>query len=414
MQKNKHKKIFHIVVGLLLIVFLNLIQVGPVRAADTTGRITGQLQDGSNGNAPLAGQEVILQKAQGESAQNLATAVTDAQGKFRFDDLATDQTISYAVYMRYQGAHYVSDLVNLASDPTPEVNLVVYQASSNSDKMLVGRLTVLVNEPDVHTKTVTISEIFSFTNLDTHAYVGSLDASQGKPNALRFSLPDGAHEIVLGKGFSGYEVIQVDRGFASDVAVLPGDNEFSFTYKVPYTERTLDLNYTLVYPTLSISFMVPPDIHFSSELFQPADVVNSGDDQRPYNLFTAERLTEGTEIQYRLEGLYLFEDNTSWSLSPAVIWLLVMIGLMLAILASTWLFLRSARKAQTARVQRKKKGRPTRQDVEDEEQELLQQLLQLDKAHEAGTLEEPAYQERRKKARARLRTLMREQEALRG
>src|SRR5437899_5960336 len=75
----------------------------PVHAA-STGRIFGQLLDGTNKNAPLAGQTVTLQMAQGNNAKDLASVTTDARGSYSFDNLATDSTISYALYLRYLGA----------------------------------------------------------------------------------------------------------------------------------------------------------------------------------------------------------------------------------------------------------------------------------------------------------------------
>src|ERR1051326_365855 len=121
-----------------LIFFLSILSsvsplgIAPAHAAGS-GHITGQLLDGSNHNAPLASQQVTLQMAQGNNTHDLATAMTDAQGTFSFDNLSTDKTINYAVYIRYQGAQYVSDLVTLDSNPSPQLNLTVYQATQRTE-----------------------------------------------------------------------------------------------------------------------------------------------------------------------------------------------------------------------------------------------------------------------------------------
>ena len=103
----------------ILILFLSILSSIPAHAAGT-GHITGQLLDGSNHNALLASQQITLQMAEGNNTRDLATATTDAQGTFSFDNLSTDKTISYAVYIRYQGAQYVSDLVTLSRNPSPQ------------------------------------------------------------------------------------------------------------------------------------------------------------------------------------------------------------------------------------------------------------------------------------------------------
>src|SRR6266481_1262293 len=125
-----------------LILFLSILStvpplgVVPAHAAGA-GHITGQLLDGSNHNAPLASQQVTLQMAEGNNTSDLATATTDAQGNFSFDNLSTDKTISYAVYIRYQGAQYVSNLVTLDSNPAPHINLTVYQATQKTENIAV-------------------------------------------------------------------------------------------------------------------------------------------------------------------------------------------------------------------------------------------------------------------------------------
>src|SRR5215470_1659456 len=81
------------------------------------GQISGQLLDGTNANAPLPGQSVTLQMAQGNNSQDLMTVTTDAQGSFSFSSLSTDKTISYVIFALYQGAQYLSDVITLNNNP---------------------------------------------------------------------------------------------------------------------------------------------------------------------------------------------------------------------------------------------------------------------------------------------------------
>ena len=48
--------------------------------------------------------------------------------------------------------------------------------------------------------------------------------------------------------------------------------------------------------------------------------------------------------------------------------------------------------------------------VDEQQKKLLRELLELDKAHEAGKMSKAVYEERRAKAKARLRTLISESE----
>lgn len=400
----------------ILILFLSMLISIPAHAAGT-GHITGQLLDGSNSNAPLANQQVTLQVAEANSTRDLATATTDAQGNFSFDNLSTDKTTSYAVYIRYQGAQYVSNLVTLDSNPSPQLNLTVYQATQSTDNIAIVSATVLLHEPNLQKGTITISEVFNFMNLTNHTYVGSLDASKGRPNALSFSLPVNTSTITLGKGFPGYRVIQVDRGIASDAAILPGQNEFSFSFEVPYSSSTLDLNYTTMYPTVSLAFLIPPDIHASShELSSQGTVPGKGQDL--YNRFVANGLPANKNIQLHLEGLAV-----NAPLNMGVIWLVIAVLLMGLIVFVTWFLLRVKRRRSATQFQKEreqagqkntKKG--TNQEASqrkgktsgksDRKQELLEELLALDQAYEAGKLDKEIYQKQRDRTKASLRSLM--------
>lgn len=90
---------------------------------------------------------------------------------------------------------------------------------------------------------------------------------------------------------------------------------------------------------------------------------------------------------------------------------------MAAIILITMLFYRatsrstSTKKAPQRKPQQQRKNSAAKAKTaqpSDKEQALLQELLDLDKAFEAGKLTKKVYQERRAKTKARLRAIMRE------
>jgi len=417
----------------LLLTFCLLTVASPALAASLasgSGQISGQLLDGTNANAPLSGQSVTLQMAQGNNSEDLTTVTTDAQGSFVFSNLSTDKTISYALFTLYQGAQYLSDAIALNNTPTQQVNLTVYEATQSTSKLAILKATALFQEPDIPQKTVTVSEAFSFENLDTHTYVGTLDAAnKSKPNALLFSLPAGATNINLQKGFTGYHVIQVDRGFATDAALLPGgNNEFAFSFVMPYTSSTYDFSYETFLPTVSLSFFVPPDIHASSHILASQGIVNNaGDNGNPYNLLSASVLPSQQNVDLHLEGLLTqLPSDTPTSFNPLLIWLIVVGIIVLAALGIFWFVIRSRQpiKAKSARGKKSssanqshKKGVADRMrsssasTAKEREQALLEALLKLDQEYEEGKLSKEVYEERRKKTKARLRSILSEKES---
>jgi 5-hydroxyisourate hydrolase-like protein (transthyretin family) len=384
-------------------------------AAAGPGRISGQLLDGTKNNAPVAGQSVTLQMAQGDTASDLTTVKTDAQGRYIFSNLNADKTINYAVYTLYHGAQYVTDLIDLSTRPVQQVNLTVYDATTSTANIVIVQATILIHKPDAQKDVFTVSELFAFKNLGTTTYVGSLNASAGMPNALRFSLPRGARNVSLSKGFDGYRSIAVDQGFATEAAVPPGDSEFSFSFDVPYTTSSYDFSYTVVYPTVQLSLLVPPVLHANSAALASQGLTSSGQD--PYQLLQARELGAGVEVHAQLEGLPVTARATNTSaLSPAQLWLIAGVLAILALLCATWfVFLRnkgqkSGRIPGRDKVSAKGKipagGTFTEAQGKERQQELLQELLALDKAFEAGKLKQTEYEEQRARTKALLRTLM--------
>jgi 5-hydroxyisourate hydrolase-like protein (transthyretin family) len=393
------------------------------------GQISGQLLDGSNANAPLAGQSVTLQMAQGNNAQDLKTLTTDAQGTFSFPNLSTDKTINYAVFAHYQGAQYLSNVIALNYTPMQQLNLTVYAATQSTSKIAIVNATALLKEPNILTKTITVSEAFSFKNLDIHTYVGVLNAAnKSKPNALLFSLPAGAKNINLQKGFTGYNVIQVDHGFATDAALLPGSNDFAFSFDMPYTSSSYDFSYKTFLPTVSLSFFVPPDIHASSHTLTSQGIVNTKDYTRPYNLLNASSLPAQKNVDLHLEGLLTqLPANTATSFDPWLIWLIVGGIVILATLGIAW-FVTSLQRSPNAKkasgktsstnqsrendvttTNKTRKSKPA--TAKEREQALLDALLKLDQDYEAGKLSKEVYEARRGKTKARLRSMLSEKES---
>ncbi len=407
-------------VAIACITFMSFLS--PFAHAAGPGRIFGQLLDGTHKNAPVARQSVTLQMAQGNTATDLASVTTDARGSYGFANLSIDKTISYALYIRYQGAQYNSALITLNTKPVQQVNLTVYQATTSTANMAIVRATVLLHKPDAKKGIIPVSELVIFRNLDLRTYVGSLDASHGKPNALRFSLPHTARNASLGKGFDGYKAIQVDRGFATDAAVPPGDSQFAFTFDMPYTTSSYDFDYTVVYPTVQLALLIPPEIHATSDTLKGQGPV--GTNQDTYNLLQANALLANKQVHIQLDGLPAITRATNpTTLNPTASWLIVVLLIMAAILFGTWFLYRSAHRPaarkkgaqqKQQRQHRQQQGKnvnvPAKTDkTADNEQVLLQELLDLDKALEAGKITKAVYQERRAKTKARLRDLMSEE-----
>jgi hypothetical protein len=227
------------------------------------------------------------------------------------------------------------------------------------------------------------------------------------PNALRFSLPKNARNVSLKSGFDGYQVIQVDSGFATDAAIPPGMSQFAFSFQAPYTTSSYDFSYMVMYPTVNLSLLVPLNMHASSAGMDSQGPVNAN--QTTFQQFNAKKLLANAQIHVQLDGLPVSQQTViPQPLNRNSLWLILAVMLMLAIVSVTWLLYRlSRRRAPTRRKQTLHISSNKALPSQNEQQEaLLQELLHLDKAYEAGTIKKSVYEQRRTKTKTELRNLM--------
>ncbi len=324
--------------ALILSLFSSLASAHAITNTDT-GHIYGQLLDGTKRNTPVAGQSVTLQMAQGDNARDLTNAITNDHGMFTFSGLNTDKTINYALYTLYHGAQYYTDLIDLSTKPVQQINLTIYDATTSVANIAIVQANVLIDTIDAQHNLMTISENFFFENLGTTTYVGSLQANGSKPNALRFSLPNNARNLSLRSGFDGYQSIQVEPGFATDAALPPGTSQFAFSFQVPYTTSSYDFGYTIVYPTVNLSVLIPLNIHASSAAMDSQGPVTVN--QHTLQQFNAKKLLANSQVHVQLDGLPVSQPAANpQPLNQNTLWIILALILMLAIVSVTWFIFR--------------------------------------------------------------------------
>ena len=423
---KRHHCYYVFALPILLAFVLFLLPLSASAHANTaTGHIYGQLLDGTKRNAPVAGQSVTLQMAQGENARDLTNITTDAHGMFSFSGLNTDKTINYALYTLYQGAQYYTDLIDLSTRPAQQINLTVYDVTTSIANIAIVQANVLIDKADAQSSLITISENYIFENLGPTTYVGSLQANGRMPNALRFSLPKNARNLSLKAGFDGYQIIQVDSGFATDAALPPGMSQFSFSFQAPYTTSSYDFSYSVVYPTVDLSLLVPLNMHAISAGMDSQGLVNAN--QSTFQQFNAKKLLAEAQIHVQLDGLPVSQHAANpQPLNQNTLWIILAILLMLAIVSVIWFTYRLSHRQVVSRQQRTQQtsrrggsdvlegrgplGHPSSSGAlpsqKDQQEALLQELLDLDKAYESGTIKKSEYEQRRTKTKSEFRNLM--------
>jgi hypothetical protein len=369
----------------------------PGARAAGTGRIDGNLVDGTTGGTPLAGQTVTLMHQAGSTISQAGATVTDAHGLFHFSGLATDPTDLYAATVTYQGAAYSTDVLVLAENSSARVTLLAYESTSSDALIGIGPIAVQIQSPNVANGLISVAELVTVVNGGQRTFVGSATPVDGKPmNLLRFALPAGAANIVTRSGFDNAQTIQVDRGFATTASVPPGQTQFSFTFTFPYDGTRAAFTYKAIYPTARVLVVAPRSVRIVAPELAPASApAGSGNIQ----VWQSQAVPAGASVSLGLTGLPLPGEKSN--LNPLALDLLGALLALLALGALAYVLRRGVRATAATDA-----GAPAaRLDAALDAAApaaLLRALVRLDEDHAAGSIEDAPYQVQRAALKAEI------------
>jgi hypothetical protein len=206
-----------------LALFLSLATAYAAVDGTVTNRTTGK---------PQAGVTVTLSKLSQAGPEAVATAKTDAQGRFTIDK-ALEQA-PYLLQAAWQGITY-----NRMLPPgTPAANMAVevYDASSKPGAAQVAQHMVLL-EPGANGQ-MNVSEAYLFENTGTTTYN---DPASG---TLKFFVPEGGKETLRVNATepqglpieTAPTAVKPAGTYKLDFPIKPGESRIDITYTVPYTD----------------------------------------------------------------------------------------------------------------------------------------------------------------------------------
>lgn len=401
------------ILGCLVLAFA-FVSLAPAAGAHTaaTASITGVVVNGTHQNTHLAGQKVILQRTDGSSTSDIATAVTDGNGGFTFGNLPVDANVMYAAYTTFQRGLFSSQTVKLDSDTPAVLQLTVYDTTNDDANLRVSVATLLVHQPRSVNGLIGLGEIVTIENTGKTAFVGTPTGNASKPmQLLRFATPPNASNLSLGIGFDGSQVITTDKGFGSTATVPPGTTDFAFSIDIPYTGTAADVSFKSVYPATRVVVLVPPDMRVDGRDFAAQGVIESLGTR--YQLFTVGNVAAGKQDSLRITGLPEAGEKSYLDARALAIFALI---LALLALAALLFYLRRGNIATAlglipATKPASDAAAPSQLTEADkveagEQQRLLNELISLERAHAIGKLTDAEFRQRDRAVRQQLRALL--------
>lgn len=393
-------------ISALCVLLLCLLLVPGVSAvAQEEGIIEGQVMNGTADAPPesVAGLEVALYEVTDDSVEVVATTISDADGSFRFEGLATDAERTYRFELEYQGIVYGAQSSFPAGDTILHVVATIHETTSGDDSLVVDRHHMIL---DFDSNAVTVRELYIFDNTGDRIYVGE------EGTTLRFSLPDNAGDLAFGDVEIEAGMVATDEGFASTRRVPPGQTQVLYSYSVPYDGSQLTLRRTILYPTGNVDLLVPSTgVQVETGQLAYDGLTTAGDDT--YLHFDGADLAPETTIEIRLSGSPQGAAVPFSSASPVLVAVreaapAIVLGLALLGGLLPFLQLRMRKRGADLAAERGISGPETAGETDvassAERDELLRLIADLDDAYAEGLVKEKAYRQLRDKMKKRLRS----------
>jgi hypothetical protein len=327
--------------------------------------------NGTAGGAVPAGLEVNLHSFEDQSLVETTTTTTAADGAFAFDAVTYVPGRQFLLSAVYADVTYGSEVASFEAAGEPlTLDLPVYERTTDTSVLAVEQMHMFLEF--INPGTVTIGQLYIFTNNSDKTY-----AADGA-NLLQFNLPAGASTLDVQNAVLDQDYFRNADGFGALWQVQPGASggQILFSFQLPYNEA-LEFSQVMHFPVTSVNVLVS-DLNVS--LTGP-NLLNLGAQNfqgQSFQNFSRSGLAAGDALAFELTGA-VGAGGTAGEPAVAVgdsTGLAIGLGaLAVALLGiGVWLY-----------------RRPARPDPARLREVLLQALVELDDAYEAGDVARDDY-----------------------
>jgi hypothetical protein len=235
-----------------LLAIVMVLMSGPSHT-DPTGTIEGVVLNGSRSGEPIADAEVHLRAGVSGFFEPVDKTNTDTFGKFSFQNIPFDSTITYLPGANHQGVHYPGQRVRFdAINKVAHVKIVAYDAVLSRSPLSVERHDIDI---EVGKRVLAITEALLISNRSRSTYVGETKGDEA-PITLRLSVPPNFDRVTFDSEFCGRRFRIVDHQLLTDMPWPPGKRELKFTYRMPIEESGGEFIRPLDLPTTGLRVQV--------------------------------------------------------------------------------------------------------------------------------------------------------------
>lgn len=353
------------------------------------GSIRGSLVNGTTGET-VSGVTVVLQRYEGEQEREKRKATSDAQGKFRFEDLDRGRGTAYRLQVVYKGVEYYSPVLTFEG-PQAEISsdMTVYETTDSDEKVSVVMHHILTDPKE---GALWVREMMIIENRGDRVFVGSRKIGPDKRETLRISIPPQAQELKLIRGLMSCCIVETEDGFADTMDIKPGRKDVVFAYKVDYGRSSLSFSKKINLLTHSLNVFVPDrGIRATGENLEYVGLI--GEPENRFLHFARANLAKGSQVLLTLKGLP-WQRKFLRRAAP-------ILGIALLALGLLYPVIRRRRKPSGDETERDERPK-SRSSLNRERRNLLQAIAQLDDDLDSGHVSREEHERKRRLLKERV------------
>ncbi len=253
------------------------------------GTLSGVVRNGTSAQV-AGGQDVILIALQG-GMEAVATARTDAQGRYRFDRPEIGAA-PMLVRVVYKGVNYHQNVPAGRSSADVEIFEPV---ATEKDLQISSRMIIV--QPRTGERDGAVLLVGEEYAVHNHSKPPAAYSRE-----FEFRIPEGATlNQVAAWGPAGMPVVQgtTTKGqnhFGVPFPLKPGENGIRVSYELPYGSNQAVVGAASLYPVDSLMVIAPPTMQIAG-----AELRSAGNEQG-YNVFTRQAMAAGARPDVAVSG----------------------------------------------------------------------------------------------------------------
>ena len=305
----------HRLIIILVILLVSGLPVHFLAQGTAEGVISGQVVNDTEEGSSVTEIEVTLITYINDVMTETRTTITDREGKFQFDNVATEH--QYLVSAKYMGVDYYYPVTFNPEETKQSVKVFVCDTTASDETIRVRLAHTIIN---VEEESLSVTEVFWLVNEGDRTYVG-LDG------VLVFTLPAGVSEFEAPQELMPDYLFLDDNRLTYIVPFPPGERQLVYSYRLakPSSDEFV-IPLVVNYPTDSFEVMVGgKDIEVTVSQLAPAEPVSTDTGER-FIHFRGEDLLRGTVMDIRL-------SNSSGGSGASLVALYVIIVVIIACIA---------------------------------------------------------------------------------